>query len=322
MFLNHLTMVDHAFVDDTGRIRGGSVHPDLLVSGNVDPEEKVVVDFSTIKKDLKNYIDDDQVGFDHKCWIIEGYSNVTELRWLDTKTSIDDFNEANGDNLNPDPEHGERRVWIKTPTMEMILPKNAIKFIPADPNFKKQGYTYDHIASYIERFLNDICNPEGLSIDCKINEEFHARKGLMRDQFRYVHGLKNSTSWGCQNLAHGHLSFLEVKSDDVDTNQSQTFARKINNICKDLHDTIFVMEENIVEDTEDFIRVRYSTEDRGFFEAVYYKDCNKLVRLNTETTVEFLVEYVADHYKEEFKRCNVNELFVSEGLSKGAYKKI
>src|SRR5574343_1490291 len=79
IFLSDLTVVDHAYINSQGQVIGGSFNPGFIVSGEVDPVEKVVVDFSTIKKDVKYSIDkhiDDyhHNGFDHKIWFIEGYS--------------------------------------------------------------------------------------------------------------------------------------------------------------------------------------------------------------------------------------------------------
>jgi hypothetical protein len=70
MFLANLSVVDHAVLIPEGLIRGNSHNPSFEVSGVVDEVENVVCDFSTIKKRMKQLIDDHDMGFDHKCWIL------------------------------------------------------------------------------------------------------------------------------------------------------------------------------------------------------------------------------------------------------------
>ena len=52
-FLTHVSCVDHAYIDNNGCVVGGSFHPNFIIGGTPDPVEKVVVDFSTVKKDVK-----------------------------------------------------------------------------------------------------------------------------------------------------------------------------------------------------------------------------------------------------------------------------
>ena len=80
MFLSDVTVLDHAYIDDSGFIVGGSFHPCFNVSGEIDGTEQVVVDFSAIKKQIKALIDSKETGYDHKLWIIEGFSNISDIQ--------------------------------------------------------------------------------------------------------------------------------------------------------------------------------------------------------------------------------------------------
>jgi hypothetical protein len=88
-------------------------------------------------------------------------------------------------------------------------------------------------------------------------------------------------------------------------------------VAQQLDDTIFVFRDNILQESAEWMMIGYTTE-RGGFEAQYKKDAYKLVVLETETTVEHLVDYVVGAFAEEFETAGVSHLLVSEGLSKGA----
>lgn len=105
MFLSNLTILDHAILDERGNVVGGSFNPSFFVAGEIDPIEQVVVDFSTVKKEIKNIIDDRETGFDHKLWWIQGVSKGT------TSTV-------------------NNRIIINTPTTMLDMPANAVRFIP------------------------------------------------------------------------------------------------------------------------------------------------------------------------------------------------
>ena len=66
MFFSQPTVIDHAYIDQEGRVVGGSFNPDFLVTGEIDPKEKVVIDFGTGKKQIKALIDHKEFGYDHK----------------------------------------------------------------------------------------------------------------------------------------------------------------------------------------------------------------------------------------------------------------
>jgi hypothetical protein len=141
-------------------------------------------------------------------------------------------------------------------------------------------------------------------------------ESLAKSTFTYVHGLKDSTSWGCQNISHGHLSYLILQSGNtynVGSNISQLAA----DICDDIDKAVFINTENIVRDDSDSITIEYTT-PRGVFKATYSKSAYNTIVLETETTVEHLVEYVCAKYERELQEAAVQIVYLSEGLSKGA----
>lgn len=294
MFLNQISVVDHAYIDDTGAVIGGSFNPDFLVSGDIDPVEKVVVDFSTIKKDIKKIIDAKEDGFDHKLWLIVGYSNAFAI----------------------DTEDGYYEVL--TPKLVLRLPKNAVKVFEAhEYSSETTGYA---IGQWVEDKLRE--QYPTIRVECINNVEAHTSHYTYGNNdkaqpsfFTYVHGLKDSTSWGCQNIAHGHLSFIQLYPVSVEGLRLQQ------KIASDLDGTIFIRKENIKQIDETGVAIEYTT-DRGTFSAAYDTEELPVVILETETTIEFLAAYIRDRYKPELEAAKVHKLFVSEGLSKGAVETV
>lgn len=286
MFLSNLSIVDHAYIDHRGNVVGGSFNPSFLVSGEVDPVEQVVVDFSAVKKQIKAIIDDKEYGFDHKLWFIQGYSNGTLFQDSDTT------------------------LRIVTPTTQLQMPVNAVKVIPDGI------YSIDaigrHMGELVERELSKLHPKINVRVECLNSVDAHfptnARSAAL---FRYAHGLKDSTSWGCKNIAHGHLSYVQLLP------VNEVTSKLVETITQQLDDTIFVFRDNIIRDDEDVLVVGYDSE-RGRFDAAYQKNAYKLVILETETTVEHLVDYVVGAFAEEFDALGVSHVLVSEGLSKGA----
>jgi 6-pyruvoyl-tetrahydropterin synthase len=285
MFLSDLTVVDHAYIDDRGNVVGGSFNPSFFVTGEIDPVEQVVVDFSAVKKQIKSIIDNKEFGFDHKLWFIVGYSAGT--------TSI-----------------SGNTMEITTPTTRLVMPTNAVKiFAGREYSIHRIGVEMGRL---VESMLRSMHPGAHITVECVNNVNCHVPTSVNATAlFRYAHGLKESTSWGCKNIAHGHLSYIQLLPDSP---QARSLA---NRIAADLDDTIFIYDANIVDGPADCITIEYTTE-RGYFRGEYKTDAYKLVVLPTETTVEHLVEYVAAIYGDEPTSVGVTMVLVSEGLSKGA----
>lgn len=280
MFLRKLTQIDMGLIYN-GILTGHSYNLSCLVEGSVETDEQVVVDFSTIKKDIKNEIDSKEYGIDHKVVVFENDNN-----WM--YTSNNDCFKYIHDNI------------------QLELPRNAICIIP-----KYSEHLLQILEEYLNKFLLEKLkqkHPNLVSIKCSLNENVVSDdNNKLLGKFRYNHGLKNSSSWGCQNIAHGHLSFIEIDNKQLDF----LYLAKI---IEELNNSHFIFNENILEDTYEYIKFGYTTE-RGYFECKLNKNNNKIILMDKETTIENIVEYVYNRYN--FKQYDV-KLFVSEGLCKGA----
>lgn len=286
MFLSNISIVDHAYIDQRGNVVGGSFNPSFFVTGEIDPVEQVVVDFSAVKKQIKLIIDDKEQGVDHKLWFIRGYSAGTI-------------------------EITDSGYTITTPTTTLTVPKNAVTVIDGgDYSVESIGL---YMGEYVQTFLRKLHPNVNIEVECSNSVDVHyPTQERYAPTFRYAHGLKNSTSWGCKNIAHGHLSYIQLLPINIETRELAAA------IACDIDDTIFVFAENVTENNVDDVLVSYNTDERGEFSARYRKDAYKLTILETETTVEHLVEYVTAKYAAELDALSVGAVLVSEGLSKGA----
>lgn len=298
LFLRNVTAIDHAFLDPiSGMPKGGSLQLSALVTGRVDPHEAVVVDFSKIKKAIKAIIDDNEHGFDHKLWIPDTYNTHYP--------QIDIYEEA-----------GE--IEISTPRFSTVCPTNAVRFV----NLDDIAWS---IQQHLKAELSVVYPTVGIKVMVEVSEEMWIPPSMSKCamSFRYVHGLKNSSSWGCQNINHGHLSWLAVcdKAGQGLFIPTEFYAK----LRKDLNDVYFVWDENILESNDRGMNIGYKCE-RGYFECAYGSNANIRV-IDTDTTVENLAQWFVTNYRDdlttgELKQAGAHSVYVSEGLTKGAFAEI
>ena len=273
MFLGDTTNIDLAYISCTGEVVGYSYRPKFIVSGKIDAKENVVVDFSTIKKLLKGTIDDRFDGYDHKLWWYEDASKGT-------------IQFASG------------MVNIKTPYVEITGPADIVKVIPKDFGIE------EHVNRLLQEKYpyNEVSARLTLTTDVDLMPEMNVPPQF----FSYVHGLKDSTSWGCQNIAHGHLSYI-IAEVTGDTTLATELLKKI---ADRINGTIFAWKRNVNENIITYDSFRGPMKMRV--------NSEKFEVLQTETTVEHLVHWVYRVYRDDLYDAGVKTLFLSEGLSKGA----
>lgn len=273
LFFRNVSVVDHGYIDEKGRVIGGSYFPNVTVQGKVTEEENVVIDFSKGKSLIKDAFDDIM---DHKVWIIEGYSNAT--------IEVDLTNTDN--------------YLITTPIMTSSIPKWRVFQM-------KKTDTFNHL---IQEYLRE----HGLEVNVDVEMSENTFSTQDNNTFRYSHGLKNSSSQGCKNPNHGHLSFIELEGSD-----EYKKLKVKNKIIEELDKVIFIYNDNIVYEDTDIIKIAYNV-DKEHFKNTYLKRENKIIISDEETTAENLINLIANRYKDELKDAEITKLFLSEGLQKGS----
>ncbi len=307
MFIQDLTCIDHAWCCEASNytIQGGSYLASFAITGNVDPHEQVVVDFSTCKKEIKNIIDHKIHGLDHKLWVFPHAWNKYE----EYANGVDHF----------------VRVRASNPSIRIDVPKNATQMI-----FNENGARYS--LEYAQQIVQDLVQRTleakypGIKIECFLTEnpsvpQMYSMESQATRMFRYTHGLKDSTSWACQSPVHGHLSFLSfcypVFIDDIKEKQ---ILVELDNFSRTIQDAVFLYERNILQCHDDTITIEYETRERGLFNVSYWLGQNRILILPEETTIENLLLNLLDKYGNvsKLKELGVTSVIMSEGLAKGS----
>lgn len=379
LYVTRLTTIDCGMLlgDVNPKMVGFSVNVSVELTGNLDPEENVIVDFGTLKKDLKRAIDSlDENGYDHKLLVpkypkINGTSDVTTPIHIAHRDGKSLFIHTK-DNL----------ALLKVPTDAIRVVDTGLfsnLLLNLDPNVfldqtSKLSFSepevfylfYHAFQTELMGFLNDVvrklypdldvavtnvkcdtdisepvntnCGTEIYNLDEDNVVEFIKSLDLENEvfgydldratsYFSYTHGLKNSTSLGCQNIGHGHLSYIQLVMDS--SNWTSALSDQawdiVDKISKELNGTHFIFNENLkMSDIDTDIRIKYESKDRGEF-LMSNKDesCSivpKYKVLLTETTVENLAQFVADQFKDLLSTLEgLKAIYVSEGLHKGSF---
>lgn len=303
--INNLTQLDYAAVFDSEpqlrspyvfnspRFSGGSYNVSILLTGETTEDEQVVLDFSTAKKLIKGLIDHKEIGLDHKLLMNE----QQQLKGYDANLGYDnDF-------------------W------PMAAPSDAIHVVP----FKLDPQTIQaELQTYLSTWLTQkVAEMHDLPIQVEVilNEEFTVpslddnRPAVAK--FRYTHGLPRSSSWGCRNLFHGHLSILALygyppKYDDEAFELASRIAAWLHN-CHLVEASHLQLSLGVV--------VYDSSEcgERGYFSFESTDFGQNFIRVfDKATTIENITDSVLEHFKSELQEIGVTMLYVSEGLVKGA----
>lgn len=278
IFLNDLTVIDYSIISPTGAIIGGAATLNLEVSGPVEAHEGVVIDFSACKKQIKALIDG-KGGFDHKCWV-----------------NLED------PNIIVDAQDDVYQVTHRLSGLTIKAEGDAFSFVSNDPTSDIKDFLNTELAPYIVSgiYLNHSIIPT-------------PRANTAAPIFRYVHGLKNSSSHGCKNIVHGHKSWISAIVSDAAARPAAEMV--LAGIAADLDSCIFAHAEDLVSSEGGVYNLEYNTQERGVMSMSFTQ---KLIVLETQTTVEHIVEYVRARYYDQLKAVGITELFVSEGLCKGA----
>ena len=278
MFLQNITVIDHAIIDEKGAPVGGSYNLSVEVEGELDPKEQVVVDFGTIKKLIKDLIDNSKYAIDHRLVVLNGFS-----------------------------KYGTYTDGLETPLMTVSGQTDYITCIP----FVKS--IIGSFELYLKIMLEANLSKFGVTkITPFLDDDFILPKeSKLYSHFRYVHGLKSSTSYGCQNIAHGHRSFIATDFGTVSAYDRGEIGNLMDEMAEDMSG-VLIFEDNLVGPGV----IDYTCQ-RGDFKMVLDESV-KHETFTHETTVENLLGHAQLVYGRRLKKLGVTKLWISEGLCKGA----
>lgn len=279
IFIRHLTVVDLAFVSPLGLIEGESFHPSFVVTGPVTEDEQVVIDFGKCKKRIKALIDDYQNGFDHKLWIIPGYSNCN-------------FEIDSG------------RIKVSSDRFSLDAPEHAVRVVDDSGNFDIVRIAEKAFETYLTENLQ--AEFPGVSVKCNNNRDVFWENNFVR--FNYAHFLPQSSSLPCKRCWHGHGSFIESDADI-----------RILNMIKSVYENVLFINRKYVKEIVDNKVYLDVTNDLGdTYRSVVNSDHHDIIFMDVDTTIENITAHIADKFGDFIKESNGTYLAVSEGLSKGS----
>ena len=174
LFVEHLTVIDCAFLDAARGLVGQSWIVDVELEGDLDPQS-MVLDFGQVKRSLKRAIDG---GMDHTL-LVPAHAPELDLH-LDGERSELAFRAATG------------AIEHRAPIVA-ITPIEAIAIDEAA------------VTAHLHAGLLPILPPNVARLALRLRTEV-----IDGPSYQYVHGLKKHAGQ-CQRIAHGHRSRLEVR---------------------------------------------------------------------------------------------------------------
>lgn len=326
--INNITVVDHAVLFPVSAmgadpskplsadcpIVGNSLSIGAKVYGAVDTAEQVVADFSSVKSKIKALLDDSITGFDHKLLVFPQDAYVGDTAAYNPYSDI--------------PTH-------------MLLGEHSIKRLqdlPSVPDYDSR-YTSLHSASCIsdavqgdwlwlnnyivynmQLYLNQRLSP--LYVELFWSDEVlpcltKTQDVLESATFRYTHGLPLSSSWGCRNLVHGHLSAVQILIPQYAkaTIEAKERAKKAVETIANYLDGCHFTSWRWLSGT----KIAYGNEvcSRGDYMLDVTLFSHRVIILHDEPTVENILNFVRSKF--DYILPDVDyQLYVTEGLWKGA----
>jgi hypothetical protein len=312
--LEDVTVIDLARWSFSGnRFVGDSLNVHCMLKGAVTPDEGVILDFSAGKRQIKAAIDahvapalessPEQLaqlnGFDHKIVL----PTKPEFREL-VADEASKFSQLAVEAHRVSDTHA--RVTIDSGhRLSLTVPINALRLVPADVLFDLDARELLSLATLIATHLEKTLPALRVEVGCDQEPRVRFIKGLFGptpfiESFCYTHGLPVSSSVGCQNIMHGHRSF--VASGDIATSQR---------IAGYLNDAYLY---NAAYRTTEATEFSYESSARGGFRYESNPDGHtRFIGLRAEPTVENIAAHVAEKLR------ITAPFFVSEGLQKGCY---
>lgn len=176
LFVDHLTVIDCAYLDAARGLVGESWIVDLELEGDLDAQS-MVLDFGEVKRRIKRAID---AGPDHTLLVPARHP---ALRW-----------ESQGDQPTLCFDSARGRIRHRSPPCALtVLPVEVV--------------TAEALARHLEQTLEALLPTNAQQLRLYLRPEV-----IDGAAYHYVHGLKKHDG-ACQRIAHGHRSRLIVEVD-------------------------------------------------------------------------------------------------------------
>ena len=320
LFFENFTQIDAAVIDYRSIRDGGPLFVghswmvDATVSGPVEKKEGVVYDFGAFKKLMKEYCDG--TGPDHKA--------IITLPSAESDRKFSEHTSTSPGRTHTRVNYGNREhdITLTVPICREGNPGAAFKVRLDFEAMAVEHALEVRMCADFAQFLEEKLPGHQ---DVKVSFELRKRPTAHNEvEFTYCHGLPASTSYGCQNILHGHRSFLRLPEiGDTDSKLKSHLLQLLQKLAGRIDGKYLVNSAHLIgydgpDNDEDNMCVSYTSLSRGKFQLNL--PSSDVVVLNNHTTVEHLSAYLSDLIAKEpeFSALRGHTIFVSEGVSKGA----
>ncbi|WP_434931573.1 6-carboxytetrahydropterin synthase [Shewanella sp. HL-SH8] len=283
LFVKDLTVIDFSYLCPIRGMVGESWIVDVLLDGGLD-EQNMVLDFSKVKKTIKNTIDDVA---DHRLLIPTACNQV---RW-----------QQQGD-----------RVWMDFASQKgdihLACPSQAFALIPTEV------IDFESVNDFLQKALREALPDNVQDISITLRNEV-----LTTPYYHYSHGLRKHDG-NCQRIAHGHRSPVTVFENGIaEPKWDEYWAERWHDAYLGTEEDIVPVADlqlskqaNVSDDTHYGF---HYVAPQGDFQLAMPKNCCDIIP--HDTTVELLAEYMAVTLAAKVPESHF-KVIAYEGIGKGA----
>jgi 6-pyruvoyl-tetrahydropterin synthase len=282
LFVRDLTVIDASYLDAERGFVGESYQVDIVIQGSLN-EQSMILDFSSVKKQIKAIIDAE---VDHKLLVPHAAENCNVI--IEKQRTQVDF-KLNDNSI----------IQLKCPNEAYCL-------------LESETVTIELLETYLEHVILLQLPENIISLELTLRNE-----QIETPYYHYTHGLKKHNG-NCQRIAHGHRSKIDIYINDV---YNQALVKDWANRWRDIY--LLSEEDIIDKSDLSFIVIKNEFDKlcsayhapQGYFELLMPAHLAEV--LPKDTTVEELATYICEEIKKRFTDDKVT-VYAYEGIGKGA----
>ena len=281
LFVDNLTNVDFSYLCPQRGLLGETWLAHIELTGTLD-EQGMVCDFGIVKKQLRNWLDEE---LDHRLLVPTEYSGC----------QIETDNSHHRIQFSLHPESAQYG-FTDGCSITTRSPHQAITAIPTG------RITPQSVALWCEQQLKNAFGPDVAKVALHFTPE-----DINTPFYHYSHGLKKHAG-NCQRIAHGHRSKLLIwKNDQLDNALITQWANTFNDIY-------LGTEEDATGNHDGHWHFSYQAQQGEFELSLPQNQCYMMA---TDTTVEFIAQHIATQLKQQDPSASYT-VKAFEGIGKGA----
>ncbi|MCG6201320.1 6-carboxytetrahydropterin synthase [Psychromonas antarctica] len=282
LFVRDLTVIDASYLDATRGFVGESYQVDIVLQGSLN-EQSMILDFSSVKKQIKAIIDTE---VDHKLLVPHASENCSVV--FDSQRTQVNFKLADNS-----------VIQLKCPNEAYCL-------------LESETISAALLETYLEQVILLQLPDNILDLEVKLRNE-----KIDTPYYHYTHGLKKHNG-NCQRIAHGHRSKIDIFIDDIYNKALvKDWANRWHDIYLASRDDVVDKSDLsfiVIKNEMDKLCTAYHA-PQGYFELLM--PAHKAEVLPRDTTVEELANFICEQIKARMGDKKVT-VYAYEGIGKGA----